>query len=1409
MLYLHPVRNNKTRVRTLLPHLLFLLAALIITTGYSIAGTRTWTNGGGNNLWNNPANWSPSGVPTSGDSAKFSSASSANCTLNVSPTIQALLIDNTYGGVLSVGSNTVTLSKGLNVNGSSSLNAGTSTILIAPPTGSIFSMYSTQALYNVTINGGTSSSIVYSSPLTSSIVIQNNLNIINVGALYYGSGFTNNRIQVYGDVACSDSDGWDASPTNQNPGGIYMVGTASQNISGNGALSRIYVEKSSGTVSLSSFTGRMGLDGAWRQAWLTTSNQGTLDLGGTTCSAELAVWAGTLSGSGTINGYVAIQQNGTLSPGGTSTACITVNSGGGSFSGLSLQGTYKVDIQGTTACSQHDKVVVNGGNLGIGNQTATIVGGSSSTQTSPITVIEYNSGNDINGHFNGLLNNGIATIGNSRFSISYNGGSGNDVALTYTTNTPPVAVCNAQTRYMGSTCSAHTIAASVIGNGSYDPDGSSLTYTATPAGPYSLGTTSVQLVVTDAQGAVSYCNTNVVVYDTTRPVVPTLAPITIQCGGTHIFTAPTATDNCSTVYGFSANNFLDVDTLTFTNSGAYSLLWYFQDEQGNYDSTYQIINVGDNTAPVPNVASLPQITGQCGVAITTFPTATDNCAGSITATTASPLTYSTPGTYTITWSYNDGSGNIATQTQSVLVTVSSAPVPDIAVLPTVTGECGVSVTTVPTATGNCSSTINGTTTSPLTYSTQGTYTIVWSYVDGNNNVTTQNQTVVVDDTTKPVPDAFALSTLTGTCSATVTGVPTATDNCTGTITATTNSPLTYTIPGNYSVVWQFNDGNGNIEFQTQTIVVSDAIAPVPNVAVLAPITGQCSATVTTIPTATDNCAGSITATTTSPLTYTTGGTHTIVWNYTDANGNTSSQTQTVTVQDVTAPVPNAASLPTVNGQCSATITTAPTATDNCTGVITGTTTSPLHYTVAGTYTVVWSFNDGRGNISTQNQTVIVQDNTAPVPVSSSLPTINKTCKAYLNQISYPWALDNCKGYIKATTNAPTSFSVGTHTITWVFNDGNGNTATQTQQVVVTDNTAPTPTASSLPTIFRQCNYTVASPYPTATDNCRPGSFAGMPSQTQFTTQGTHTLVWTYDDNNGNTTTQTQVVVIQDTTKPTLVCKGSSSNPFYIGLSSNGTLSFTSSNLNQVVWSATDNCGGSPTLSQTSGQSNFSCVNINQNFAIGVRATDAMGNYTNGTAYIRIVAGSGNDNDCDGVHNTCDECAGGNDAVDNNNDGLPDCKYPPAFADVKPNWKVGTSQVWVWYRNTNTHSLIQYSQLQNLINTNQVWLGTRSVCSSKETTEEYDSPGLQSASAFLLAPNPTAHHIDVRFQDAIQEDYTVNITNLLGEPLFTQRIFTGSTELSISLPSDVFANGTYSLKIETPFGVLTKQFVVLR
>jgi len=82
-------------------------------------------------------------------------------------------------------------------------------------------------------------------------------------------------------------------------------------------------------------------------------------------------------------------------------------------------------------------------------------------------------------------------------------------------NLLPVALCKDVTVQADSACSA----TASIDNGSYDPDGDSITLVQSPAGPYPKGNTSVTLTVTDGTGASSQCTGTVSVVDNMPPAI--------------------------------------------------------------------------------------------------------------------------------------------------------------------------------------------------------------------------------------------------------------------------------------------------------------------------------------------------------------------------------------------------------------------------------------------------------------------------------------------------------------------------------------------------------------------------------------------------------------------------------------------------------------------------------------------------------------------------------------------------------------------------------------------------------------------------------------------------------------------------------------------------------------------------
>lgn len=167
----------------------------------------------------------------------------------------------------------------------------------------------------------------------------------------------------------------------------------------------------------------------------------------------------------------------------------------------------------------------------------------------------------------------------------------------------------------------------------------------------------------------------------------------------------------------------------------------------------------------------------------------------------------------------------------------------------------------------------------------------------------------------------------------------------------------------------------------------------------------------------------------------------------DNAGNTSTCQTLVSVNDVLAPIPDQIELPDITAECEVTTLTAPTATDNCLGEVTGTTSTVLPITSQGTTTVTWTYEDGNGNTSSQTQNVIIDDVTDP---DFTCPTATTVVFDASCQITIPDLLsgmnderDNCGTPI--LSQSPVAGTVlpsgaGTiHHVTITADDGNGNT----------------------------------------------------------------------------------------------------------------------------------------------------------------------------------------------------------------------------------------------------------------------------------------------------------------------------------------------------------------------------------
>ena len=134
-------------------------------------------------------------------------------------------------------------------------------------------------------------------------------------------------------------------------------------------------------------------------------------------------------------------------------------------------------------------------------------------------------------------------------------------------------------------------------------------------------------------------------------------------------------------------------------------------------------------------------------------------------------------------------------------------------------------------------------------------------------------------------------------------VETAGDNAQATFTVPTSAYIADTIGLRIRLSYWGSEaqpcGNtlGEVEDYPVLILVIDSIAPVPDSSSLSNYTEECSAT-PPAPTATDNIMGTIFGTSNIAFPITTLGTTVVVWSFTDANGNSSQQTQNIIVTAV-------------------------------------------------------------------------------------------------------------------------------------------------------------------------------------------------------------------------------------------------------------------------------------------------------------------------------------------------------------------------------------------------------------------------------------------------------------------------------------------------------------------------------
>jgi uncharacterized repeat protein (TIGR01451 family) len=369
--------------------------------------------------------------------------------------------------------------------------------------------------------------------------------------------------------------------------------------------------------------------------------------------------------------------------------------------------------------------------------------------------------------------------------------------------------------------------------------------------------------------------------------------------------------------------------------------------------------------------------GQCSATLTyTTPTTSGPC-GPVTCTP--PSGTSLPiGSATITCT--DSTGTTCTTAVMVLDTEEPAiNCPANITRPVDAGQCSTTVTyTTPTVSDNCSG-VGAVTCTPPSGSSfpSGVTEVSCTATDAAGNTGACSFSVTVTETQPPTITCPSNITLPASpdCVAVEYSLPTATDNCPDVAVICVPGPGECFDPGVTTVTCIATDRAGNTATCSFTVQIGSCTLTCPANITVSNAANQCGAAVTYAAPSGTGC-GTVTC---SPVSgsFFPKGTTTVNCS---ASGSTCSFT--VTVNDTQPPTINCPANIVVGntpGQCSAAVTYAVTASDNCPG--SGTPVcSPASGSVfpLGVTTVSCSVADAAGNTSTCSFTVRVNDTQAPV-----------------------------------------------------------------------------------------------------------------------------------------------------------------------------------------------------------------------------------------------------------------------------------------------------------------------------------------------------------------------------------------------------------------------------------------------
>jgi len=565
---------------------------------------------------------------------------------------------------------------------------------------------------------------------------------------------------------------------------------------------------------------------------------------------------------------------------------------------------------------------------------------------------------------------------------------------------------------------------------------------------FPLGETVVTWTASDANRNVSLATQRVVIVDTTSPAFASLATITVEARSELTAVAlpqPTVTDIFPIV---SLGN----NAPTEFPLGETVVTWTASDANQNVSLARQRVVIVDTTGPA--FASLATITVEANSELTTValpqPTVTD-IFPIVSLSNNAPAAFPVGASY-VMWAATDVSGNTEIINQKVEVldtTPPTFPLLNEIVIETLDEEIEVEL---PKPIVNDIFSIVSIKHNALTQFPVGETQVTWTATDEHGNVAIATQIVKVINTNYPqfpvLNDIIAEAT--GKQTEISLDIPEVSSFFP--ITAVTNNKPDKLEIGVSLITWSAADSQGNLSSATQKITVVDTTKPKISDVTDQIIEAQGTQTIVDLKHPLVNDIFPTELSHNMPEVFPLGETI-VSWTAIDSNGNMSVRKQKVVLQDTTAPDFDVLSDIYVEATGTKTNVVLSTAkVSDAFDVVNLHHNAPNEYPLGKTK-VTWIAEDINGNVSYQEQNIIISDSLSPV--FPDLPDLTYEASGVITEVLLPRPSVVDIAPLKNLINdVKGGFPLGETKVRWSATDSSDNVAHQYQLVRIVDTTPP-------------------------------------------------------------------------------------------------------------------------------------------------------------------------------------------------------------------------------------------------------------------------------------------------------------------------------------------------------------------